>query len=66
MGHYSVILMRTYLDITRPPIKVQMQVFDFAVFRKLVRNIFFSSFLMDIGDEYYPPFDRCRYETERG
>ena len=34
-----------------------MQVFDLSVFCKLVCDVLFCSFLVDVRDHYYPPFD---------
>ena len=47
----------SYLDITSPSIEVQVQVFDLSIFCKLVCDVLFCSFLMDVRDHYYPPFD---------
>ena len=48
---------KSYLDITSPSIEVQVQVFDLSIFCKLVCDVLFCSFLVDVRDHYYPPFD---------
>jgi len=45
------------LDITSPPIKIQVEVFDFPILCKFIRDILFSSFLMHVCDHYDPSFD---------
>lgn len=48
------------LHITRPPIEVQVEVFNLSILCKFVRDIVFCSFLVDISDHNNPPFDSCR------
>ena len=47
----------SYLDITCPSIKVQVDIFYLSILCKLVRDVLFGSFLVDVCDHYNPPLD---------
>lgn len=54
----------THLDITRSPVKVQMQVFDLSIICKLLVYIFFRRLFVYVRDEDYPSFYRCASHDE--
>jgi hypothetical protein len=45
------------LNITGPPIKVQMEVFYLSILCKLVCDILFCSFFVNVCYHYDPPLD---------
>ena len=45
------------LDITRPSIKVQVEIFYLSILCKFVCNVLFGRFLVDVRDHYDPPLD---------
>ena len=45
------------LDIAGPPIEVQVEVFDFSILFKLVCNVLFCRFLVDVCNHYDPSLD---------
>jgi hypothetical protein len=47
----------TDLNITRPPIQIQVQILDLAIVRKLIVQILLASLLMHIRDDDDPAFD---------
>ena len=49
----------TNLNITSPPIQIQMQIFNLSIIRKLIIQILLACFLMDIRDDDDPAFDRA-------
>lgn len=51
-------LLNTHLDITRPPIKVQVQILDLSKVCKLVLQILFGRLLVNVGHKYDPSLDR--------
>ena len=50
---------QTYLHITRSPIEVEVKIFDFPVLREFVHNVLLCCFLVHIGYQYNPSFNRC-------
>jgi hypothetical protein len=46
-----------YLDITSPPIQVQMQILNCAIFAEHVLEILLGGFLVNVGDDDNPAFD---------
>ena len=57
---------RAYLDIARPAIEVEVQVFDLSVVGELVHDILLCRLLVDIGYENDPPFNGCVGENDEG
>lgn len=49
----------TYLHIPRPPIQIQMQIFDLTKIRKLIRDILLAGLFMHICDNDDPSLDRA-------
>lgn len=47
----------TYLDITSPPIKIQMQILNISILGKEIRNVLLGSFFVDICRDHDPAFD---------
>lgn len=46
-----------YLNITRPPIQVEMQVLDVTVVREQVRDVLLGGFFVDVRRDDDPSFD---------
>lgn len=51
-------LYRTHFHIARPPIEIEVKVFDFAILSELFRYVLLRRLLMDIGNQNDPSFDR--------
>lgn len=49
----------THLDVSSPAIQVEVEVFNFAEFGKLVRDIFLSCLFVNVGDQDDPPLYSC-------
>ena len=49
----------THLDITRPSVEIEVQVFDLPVLCKFVHHVLLGGLFMDVGDKNDPPFDGC-------
>ena len=47
----------TYLHVTRSSVEVQMKILDLSIFAKFVHQVFFSRFLVYIGDQNDPSFN---------
>lgn len=48
---------RTYLDVARPPIKIEVKVFYLPKFCELVSDIFLCCFFMNVGYKHDPSFN---------
>jgi len=59
-------LSATYLDVTRAPVEIQVQVLDFAVFAKEFRQILLASFLMHVCHDDDPAFDGANCDSVCG
>ena len=51
--------MGTRLYVARSSVEVHVQVFDLAIFTKLVREVLFGGFFVHTGDKNNPSFDSC-------
>lgn len=51
-------LFRTHFHIARPPIEIEVQVFDLAIVSELFRHVFLRRLFVNIGNQNDPPFDR--------
>ena len=51
--------LRAHLDITRPSVQVEMQVFNLPIFRELVHHILLGSLFVHVGDKHNPALDSC-------
>ena len=49
----------TYFHITRPSVKVQMQVLNLSKLPKFVLNLLFCSLFVYVGHKNYPTFNSC-------
>jgi len=47
----------TNLNVTSPPIQIQMQILDLAIIRKLIIQVLLTSLLMNIRDDDDPALD---------
>ena len=57
---------KVYLHVSSPPIKIHVQVLDFAVVTEQFLEIFFAGFFVHVGDEDNPAFDGADGDCARG
>ncbi len=56
--HRQQHLFRTHFHITRPPIEIEVKVFDLAILGELFRHVLLRRLLVDIGNQNDPSFNR--------
>lgn len=56
-------LIPAHLDVARPPVEIEMKVFDFAILGEFVSDILFCGLLVYVSYENYPPFYSYKEQT---
>jgi hypothetical protein len=48
---------KTHLDVTSPSVEIEVEVLDFSIFSKLVTEVLFVGFFMNVAGDDNPAFD---------
>jgi hypothetical protein len=51
-------LIRTHFHVARPPVEIEVKIFDLAILSELFCHVLLRRLFMDISNQNDPPFDR--------